>query len=401
MSATRAFAILLLGTTAAFAQGDAPAELPPAGFEGRQYVDSRGCVFLRAEVDGAVTWVAQLTASREPICNRRPTMDTAASPPPEPQMPADVATPGGLGAEATAPPPLADTPAAPPAATATARDERAAPRDAKSPDLAAAEAPRPVAAARVRVTPRRAAPVHRAPAAAPPRSYADPSVTAAARAIAGNSPFYPLPYDAPVAVPPGYRPAFDDGRLNPHRGKQTLGGALSMALVWTQEVPRRLVDRNSGRDMTETLHYLVYPYTDYDKQLADLRAGTHVAVRTAQGQRLIVRRDQLRQRDGAVTVAAAPRVSTRSEPAPAATPRQPPAAPATRYVNVGLFASESDARQVAQRLAALGLPVRLARYRNGAAGQRLVMAGPYPEGAALTRALGTVRGAGYPGATLR
>ena len=87
---------------------------------------------------------------------------------------------------------------------------------------------------------------------------------------------------------PGFRKAWDDGRLNPHRGKQTLQGALQTALVWTQEVPRRLKTAN-GRDVTNTYHYLVYPYTDYHKQLQDLRGGQFITVKTPQGLQVVHR----------------------------------------------------------------------------------------------------------------
>lgn len=44
-----------------------------------------------------------------------------------------------------------------------------------------------------------------------------------------------------VTMPPGYRPVFEDGRLNPNRGVQTIGGQAQMQYVWTDTVPRRLV----------------------------------------------------------------------------------------------------------------------------------------------------------------
>jgi hypothetical protein len=42
-------------------------------------------------------------------------------------------------------------------------------------------------------------------------------------------------------VPAGYRPAWDDDRLNPMRAKGTAAGEAAMNRKWTQEVPRRLV----------------------------------------------------------------------------------------------------------------------------------------------------------------
>ncbi|WP_170207055.1 hypothetical protein [Roseinatronobacter monicus] len=55
-----------------------PAELPPAGFEGREYVDSRGCVFLRSTFGGEVTWVPRYGPDRQPVCNGTPSADAIA-----------------------------------------------------------------------------------------------------------------------------------------------------------------------------------------------------------------------------------------------------------------------------------------------------------------------------------
>ncbi len=49
-----------------------PAEMPPANYAASQYVDSKGCVFVRAGAAGNVTWIPRMDRARSHICNARP-----------------------------------------------------------------------------------------------------------------------------------------------------------------------------------------------------------------------------------------------------------------------------------------------------------------------------------------
>lgn len=60
------------GTGAARADLTRPAELPPASYAGQQYVDSRGCLFMRAGTPGNEIWLPRVTRDGVPLCDNPP-----------------------------------------------------------------------------------------------------------------------------------------------------------------------------------------------------------------------------------------------------------------------------------------------------------------------------------------
>jgi cell division septation protein DedD len=93
-----------------------------------------------------------------------------------------------------------------------------------------------------------------------------------------------------------------------------------------------------------------------------------------------------------------PRVATRT--APQTTQRTEPLS-GHRYVQVGTFATRSQAQSVAQSLRARGLPMRIGVFNQNGQEMRMVLAGPFGSDNQLQGALGTARGAGFSGAFTR
>lgn len=211
-----------------------PAEFPPAAFKGKQFVDSRGCIFIRAGIDGKVTWVPRVTRNRMAICGYKPTFPTgtvtvtapARTPvapvritlaPPVVAKPAPVARPAPVRVVAAVSVPAPAAPAAAPvvATVQIGPDTRIIPRhvyENRQNTLIAAvpDGYRP-AWEDGRLNP------HRAEGAAVP--------------------------DAPgtgFVLPKGYKPAWDDGRLNPNRGAATAAGDARSDRIWSRTLPRRL-----------------------------------------------------------------------------------------------------------------------------------------------------------------
>ncbi|MFG6529824.1 MULTISPECIES: SPOR domain-containing protein [unclassified Sulfitobacter] len=445
-----------------------PAEFPPSSYKGKQYVDSAGCVFIRAGIDGNVSWVPRMSRAREQICGFQPTngvkVAEAKVEAAQPKVdPAPAKRPPARVAEAPAPKAKPKAPVARPAPQKVVRRVAPAPARSAAPKVVRETAPRPVPVVpskpvalaapapagfvtacpgasplsqrymrrgdgySVRCGPQaepivtgrlapsspqrgtapqpyRSAGVMPGVAAAPARIVAPAAVAAPvvsakpARAVGTQTRIVPKHVainrvnTTNVKVPKGYRKVWEDDRLNPHRAEQTLEGRADMLLVWTQTLPRRLVNKATGEDVTAKVP-LIYPYLDIETQRRKLG---RVKIVERDGQ--IVKR-VLRYRNAAPIhrdarpIKKAPVYSSRSAPT---------AQPSTKagYVQVGVFGSPANAQRAARQIAALGLPARIGKQTRGGKTYHSVQAGPIAGGSAQA-ALGQLRRAGYRDAYLR
>jgi cell division septation protein DedD len=179
---------------------------------------------------------------------------------------------------------------------------------------------------------------------------------------------------APVVTPPGYRSAFDDGRINPLRGVGTPLGDAQMAAVWTDTVPRRLVtDEATGGIFRFRPPAAVAP------------SGDRMALRAADPSAPVQR--------SRAAVGAAPEAQ--------ATPPAVRVARDHRHVLAGTFASRSAADRAYATLAANGLPTRIGQMNRSSGTVYAVLAGPFADTDALVSGLRRTQAAGFTGAVTR
>lgn len=475
-SAVIAVAVMFSATSAqalTLAEGLTPAEFPPPDYKADTFVDSRGCVYIRAGVGDAARWVPRVSRARKVVCGAKPTfapespvVTQQAAPAPKPApSPAPAPKPAAAPAPKMAAAPPAPAPAKPaplkvsetlelvcppdgaqktvrtasgravplrceasqtgrksylvrfpdalvrvvvtpaPAARAPVKAVAASPVLAKRAPAKPAPAPVKPAATLAPAKPEpmrtvhvtcpdrtgvsraytndgRVIPVRCGPQQVPPVTYlvryGDGTVLRVVAAPAGGAgqaiakPGIRPTAATTVSPPPGYKPAWTDGRLNPARGPRTAEGDASMHLMWTDTVPRRLVDADTGQDFTASFRNLVYPALPSAREAALARQGKVVVY-------------------GTKAPGAAAAVSAR----PAASAGE------VRWVQAASFGVPQNARKTAARLRALGLPVEIRPTRYKGKALELVLVGPLDDPGALQAALAKVRSAGFADAFLR
>ena len=421
-----------IGASQAQIREQQPAEFPPASYKGKQYVDSKGCVFVRAGIDGNVSWIPRVTRDRKTICGFTPSLagQVAAAPAPAPaEAPVQITiddAPAAAPTAAPAPKPRAVAQAPAPKPRVVRRAPSPAPAPVVRQPVAVAQAPQPQITRQTdtratacpnasqvgqRYLPRNGTAVRCGPQQAPivAGSVAGGTVVQSTGTVVTSQTRIVPKHVAinrqntrNVTVPKGYEPAWSDGRLNPHRAEQNLAGRRDMLLIWTNTLPRRLVDRRTGKDMTASIP-LVYPYLDLAEQRREIGLVTIV-----QKDGKTVKRIQRSNKSNAVplrkpviTTRSAPKAAPKPVAVAAAKPKARAVPSGARLVQVGTFADPANAQKTAQRVANMGLPARIGKVRRKGKTYMVVQSGPFVDGQNTARALQKLRRAGYADAFAR
>ncbi len=416
-----------------------PAEAPPAGFTGGQYIDSRGCAFMRAGHGGQVQWVARIGADRRPVCGMTPTRSAMASAraaldrPEAGTVPTAAASAPAASAAPTAPR-RAGQPVGTVASTTTPPRIAPAPGRPARTSIPAAQyaAPRAVPAAPGASDPAASAPVAAwgCPDQAPARQVFDRVdggkvvfCTGQGMRATGNRPDdkrLRRAIRAAGGIVPGEAPAIAASSPPPAPARRVAGAPSARRSCPEQAPLRQVFDRWGGgtvvfctpaglnvtgarpgdaqlrrairaaggvlpgdadparaRAAAESPTGLAIP-EGYKPAWTDGRLNPHRGPRTASGEAAMARAREVPQELAA---------------APAARP--------VAWVQAGVYGVPANAGRSAARLDALGLPVRMSQARLGGKPVQVVVAGPFADAGQVSAALAAVRRAGFTDAFIR
>jgi len=456
MKLTRVIAIGLiagsLGVGAVTAQSissnELPAEFPPNDFKGKQFVDSRGCVYIRAGVDGATTWVPRVTRERKVICGFKPTFPNAqTTTSAAPKLDKNVVQIQPAAPEAGAPS-VAAAPktVAPAAATTTARTTSSAATSAAKATPRTVKAPKQAKGAPLYTTPTAARPATTSTQKTTTRTVA-PAATAAAPTVIQPAPAAPK-NTAPTVRRTSNQAPRAAGVVSPcregvtsWRGSAVRCGPQALSPVTpgtgrpTAQPPKMRFDQNSSlrRPPAGTVVRVGEVAPDVrvvPRHVYEANRHTQVVSTVPEGYRRAFDDGRLNERRAEMTLAGqaqmaqiwtqrvpyrlvdtpidaeavvaradtstADVISTKSEPATKSLRLA-----GTPYVQIGTFADQAGAQAAAKQVKRLGLPVRIGKYQRNGVTQRMVLAGPFSNTDSANTALNKAQSAGFGGAFVR
>lgn len=309
-----------------------PAELPPVGFTGNQFVDSKGCVYIRTGGSGEINWTPRLTSKLEMVCGFAPSFKQGSTL-------SKVVNPKSLKA----------------------------PAEAKKPGLVSSNA---------ELTPKNI--VQQTQPATKSHSQTNShriengrkglQVPLSMQTVRG--------YIGPTQVPAGYRVAWEDDRLNPARGLQSVSGLRASDRIWSRTVPREMGFPQGKSATRANDRKLVYPFTNIEQQAAFLEAKGAYILQPQDG--------------GAITLVPRANAIAGSGITNASTGKGGGA-----LVQVATFGVIANAEKTKSRLSAMGLPVRERRLARSGKNYRVIFVGPFADAAQTKTALAAARRAGF------
>ncbi|GAA6206944.1 hypothetical protein NBRC116601_02370 [Cognatishimia sp. WU-CL00825] len=428
MQLTRTIAIALIASIASLGTVDAqslrkdgtPSEFPPASFSGKQFVDSRGCVFIRAGIDGAVTWVPRVARDRKMICGFKPTFAS------------------GTGGATSAQPSETVVQIVPNAAPVSAPVKTAKPVKIAKPKKAApvrvVAAPKPRALPKMAKAKPAAKPAYKATKVAkvaPQPAVTVPTPASHQTAICGN-----------ISAQSAKYLSHPTAKVRCGSQVQAANTAIAGKPVMQRRIgaqPRRVVSAHA--DQTHAVAPIkprrgqvvvqgqVSPHTRVvPRHVYESRFYTLDVVKPPRGYTTVWKDDRLNPRRAEQTFAGKaqmeqiwwhgtprwPRWGTAIEPVatqPVKTKvvvgsKGAPAQKTMRlghnaFVQVATYASQKDAQAVARRVRALGLPVRIGKVNRNGQTLRMVLAGPFGDSGSAQSALSRAHSAGFGNARIR
>jgi len=411
-----AFVFVVSGAEATSVRfASSPAEMPPANFKGTQFVDSKGCAYIKAGYSGSVSWVPRAHRNRQVVCGLTPTFRTsvakagsvkkthvrvvATSSAPARTKPRVIAVETRSAAPAGRPsqPMFSGTPAS---TVYTAYHEKSAAPTADATQATIAVMPRPTVLAVEENTPVGLQKLftwgHRFKIRRGPQKVHPADAVKQYRRTHGVQ-----VASAPYVLPKGYVSLLSGSAAIRRSGIGTPEGQAAMDLLWTQTMPRRLIDVTTGRDMTASLPQIRYPYTSVTlERMASARLVPR-ATPPVRAQKTNLKRIKKPSADQAspLNMTALDQISSIQDVS-ALTTRDTisPVAkqvPSHRFVQVATFGVADNARRTRARFSKNGMPVDTRPTRYKGKKMDIVLLGPFRDQRMLDEAMTQARAAGF------